>query len=173
MSDERRNRDPISYALKQKNDEDLRHTDYGVPRILVVVFAPEQVADWTAHTEQELTMRYCAYWVSLRGLPPSTNKHTTTVYLPRKNLFNVQGLEAIMDQVVRLKALAPAQGGNVTVAGLVDDSIRQVQFSAGPDDYQRAIEAHQHERIVSVEGELIKDGRSFRLNNPHMFSVAS
>lgn len=79
----------------------------------------------------------------------------------------------LVGQVVRLKALAPAQGGNVTIAGLVDDSIRQVQFSAGPDDYQRAIEAHQHERIVSVEGELIRDGRSFRLNNPHMFSVAS
>ncbi len=57
--------DPISYALKQKNYEDLRHTDYGVPRILVVVFVPEQVAVWTTHTEQELMMRYCAYWVSL------------------------------------------------------------------------------------------------------------
>ncbi|TMQ03028.1 MAG: hypothetical protein E6J91_48750 [Deltaproteobacteria bacterium] len=79
----------------------------------------------------------------------------------------------LIGQVVRLKALAPARGGNVTIAGLVDDAIRQVQLSAGPDDYQRAIEAHQHERIVSVEGELIKDGRSFRLSNPRMFSVAS
>jgi hypothetical protein len=83
----------------------------------------------------------------------------------------VTGFE-LTGQVVRLEALALAQGGNVTVAGLVDDSIRQVQFSAGTDDYQRAIEAHRYERIVSVEGELVKDGRSFRLNNPRMFSVA-
>lgn len=93
--------DPIPYALKQKNYDDLRHTDYSVPRILVVVFVPEQAADWTTHTEQELAMRYCAYWVSLRGLPPSTNQHTTTVHLPRKNLFNVQGLEAIMNRIGR------------------------------------------------------------------------
>ncbi|TMQ03035.1 MAG: DUF4365 domain-containing protein [Deltaproteobacteria bacterium] len=55
--------------MKPKNYDDLRHTDYVTPRILVVVFVPEQVADWTTHTEQELTMRYCAYWASLRGLP--------------------------------------------------------------------------------------------------------
>jgi hypothetical protein len=79
----------------------------------------------------------------------------------------------LIGQVVKLEALAPAQGGSVTVAGLVDDAVRQVQFSAGADDYQRAIEAHQHQRIVSVEGELVKDGRSFRLNNPRMFSIAS
>jgi hypothetical protein len=84
----------------------------------------------------------------------------------------VAGFE-LTGQVVKLEALALAQGGNVTVAGLVDDAIRQVQFPAGPDDYQRAIEAHRYERIVSVEGELVKDGRSFRLNNPRMFSVAS
>ena len=83
----------------------------------------------------------------------------------------VTGFE-LTGQVVKLEALALAQGGNVTVAGLVDDAIRQVQFPAGPDDYRRAIKAHRHERIVSVEGELVKDGRSFRLNNPRMFSVA-
>lgn len=66
-----------------------------------------------------------------------------------------------------------ALGGNVTVAGLIDDAIRQVQFYADADDYQRAIEAHRNERIVSVEGELVKEGRSFRLNNPRMFSVAT
>jgi len=79
----------------------------------------------------------------------------------------------LIGQVVKLEALALAQGGNVTVAGLVDDAVRQVQFAADAGDYQRAIEAHQHERIVSVEGELVKDGRSFRLSNPRMFSVAS
>jgi hypothetical protein len=84
----------------------------------------------------------------------------------------VSGFE-LVGQVVKLEALALAQGGNVTVVGLVDDAVRQVQFSVGANDYQRAIEAHRHERIISVEGELVKDGRSFRLNNPGMFSIAS
>jgi hypothetical protein len=82
----------------------------------------------------------------------------------------VAGFE-LAGQIVKLETSDLALGGNVTVAGLVDDAIRQVQFSADADDYQRAIEAHQNERVVSVEGELVKEGRSFRLRNPRMFSV--
>jgi len=93
--------DPISYPLKPKNYEDLRHSDYQVPRILVVVFVPEQVKDWTSQTEHEFTMRYCAYWASLRGLPPSSNEYSTTVHLPRAHLFDVAGLEMLMDRIGR------------------------------------------------------------------------
>jgi hypothetical protein len=84
----------------------------------------------------------------------------------------VAGFE-LTGQIVKLETADLAQGGNVTVAGLVDDAIRQVQFSVDAEDYQRAIEAHQNERIASVEGELVKEGRSFRLRNPRMFSVSS
>ena len=76
-------------------------------------------------------------------------------------------------QVIRIEAADVALGGDVTIAGIVDDSIRQVQVSLDPRDYQRAIEAHRHQRVVSMEGELIKDRRSFRLSNPRMFSVAA
>jgi hypothetical protein len=91
--------DPIAYALKQKNYDDLRHTDYVVPRILVVLFVPEAENEWTTHTERDLTLRHCAYWVSLRGLPETANEHTTTVFLPRQNSFSVAGLTAIMDRI--------------------------------------------------------------------------
>lgn len=97
--------DPISYPLKAKNYEDLRHADFQAPRILVVVFVPDQVADWTSHTEEALLLRYGAYWVSLRGLPASSNAYSTTVHLPRTNQFNPSGLEAIMDRVGRGDAL--------------------------------------------------------------------
>jgi hypothetical protein len=78
----------------------------------------------------------------------------------------------LVGQVVRLEAPTPERGGHVTVVGLVDDAIRQVQFAVGRDDYHRAIDAHQHQRVVSVEGELVRDGRTFRLINPRMFSVS-
>jgi hypothetical protein len=97
--------DPIPYRLKSKNYEDLRHSDYQVPRILVVVFVPEQAKDWTSHTEQEFTMRYCAYWAPLRGLPPSSNESSTTVYLPRAQLFDVACIEALMDRMGRGETL--------------------------------------------------------------------
>jgi hypothetical protein len=97
--------DPISYSLPQKNYDDLRHADYMTPRILVVVFVPEQVAEWTACDEHALTMRHCAYWLSLRGLPPSPNEHATTVHLPRANLFDAHGLETLMDRLGRGETL--------------------------------------------------------------------
>lgn len=74
-------------------------------------------------------------------------------------------------QIVRLETSGIAHGGSVTVAGLVENSIRQVQLFVGPDEYRSAIEAHRHERTITVEGELIRDGRSFRLGNPRLFSV--
>jgi hypothetical protein len=77
----------------------------------------------------------------------------------------------LVGQVVRLEAPDPTQGGSIRVAGMVDDAIRQVQLMLGPDDYQRAIEAHQHQRVVTVEGELVKDGRSFRLHHPRLFAI--
>lgn len=93
--------DPISYSLPQKNYDDLRQGDYVTPRILVVVFVPERVTDWTACDEQALTMRHCAYWASLWGLPASSNDHSTTVHLPRFNLFDVRGLDTLMDRIGR------------------------------------------------------------------------
>ncbi|HET9627571.1 MAG TPA: DUF4365 domain-containing protein [Kofleriaceae bacterium] len=91
--------DPIAYPLKQKNYDDLRHSDFAVPRILVVLFVPETPIDWTTHTDRDLTLRHCAYWVSLRGAPETANEHTTTVFLPRQNTFSVAGLTAIMDRI--------------------------------------------------------------------------
>lgn len=66
-----------------------------------MVFVPEQVADWTTHSHQEFTMRYCGYWTSLRGSAASSNDYSTTVHLPRTNLFNVAGLEALMERIGR------------------------------------------------------------------------
>lgn len=71
----------------------------------MVVFVPEQIKDWTSHTEQEFTMRHCAYWASLQGLPPSSNQYSTTVYLPRAHLFDVSGLHVLMDRIGRGETL--------------------------------------------------------------------
>jgi hypothetical protein len=93
--------DPISYALDAEDYEGLRHLDYGSPRILVVVFVPPDIALWTEHAEDGLMLRYCGYWVSLRGCPESSNKTTVTVHLPRANAFGVTGLTEIMARIGR------------------------------------------------------------------------
>ena len=48
---------------------------------------------------------------------------------------------------------------------------RQVFVALDGDDYQRAVQAHHQELEVSVEGELVREGRSYRLGNPRMFAI--
>jgi hypothetical protein len=88
-----------SYDLKAKNYEELRHTDLQVPRILVVVAVPPDVSAWVEQDEERLLMRYCGWWVSLRGLDASTNTSTVRVEVPRAQRFDVAGLTALMDRL--------------------------------------------------------------------------
>lgn len=97
--------DPISYALDVDDYEGLRYLDYASPRILVVMFVPHDVPLWTAHSEEELMLRYCGYWACLQGQPPSSNKATVTVHLPRRNTFSVVGLTELMTRIGRRESL--------------------------------------------------------------------
>ena len=90
---------PWSYPLKAGNYENLRHSDFLVPRILIVVAMPKDVANWAKHTPTQLALRHCAYWVSLRGQPASPNQKTVTVYLPRKDKFSPTELDKMMKRI--------------------------------------------------------------------------
>jgi len=89
----------VDFPLKRKNYDDLRPENVMVPRILVVVTVPQDVNDWTFHTEQELLLRHCGYWHSLRGMPSTENPTTVTVNIPRTQLFDVSGLQSIMNRI--------------------------------------------------------------------------
>jgi hypothetical protein len=89
----------LRYPLKLKNYNDLRLTNLLVPRILVVVRVPEQPDNWLLHAEEQLTMRHCGYWRSLRGLPETSNEATVVVEVPRNQVFSVPALRALMEQV--------------------------------------------------------------------------
>ena len=88
----------FSFPLKIKNYDDLRD-DTIVPRILVVLLVPSSQTDWLTYTEQELSLRRAAYWVSLRSQPTRTNKTTVTVQVPRHQHFDVDGLRGIMHRI--------------------------------------------------------------------------
>ena len=85
----------INYRLPLKNYNDLRHVNLSVPRILVVVLMPHSFQDWTAHSEKQLALRRCGYWLSLRGFPSVSNKRSRTVPVPRGQRFDPSGLEGI------------------------------------------------------------------------------
>jgi hypothetical protein len=89
----------FSFPLELKNYNDLRPANVMVPRILVVVLVPDDLNDWTNHCEDELTLRRCGYWYSLRGMGDTQNETSVTLKVPRTNSFSVVGLQAIMSRV--------------------------------------------------------------------------
>lgn len=91
--------DRLSFPLKLKNYDELRAENFVIPRILVVVLVPDLADDWLGHSETELCMRRCGYWVSLRGKPATTNTKNIKISIPRQNQFTVQALQAIMQRL--------------------------------------------------------------------------
>jgi hypothetical protein len=93
----------VSYALEVRAYEILRNDDprIGTPRILVLFLLPNDEGEWLDQDEEPLIMRKCAYWISLKGHPPTTNQKSITIRIPRKNLFGVDKLRGIMDTLNR------------------------------------------------------------------------
>ena len=52
-------------------------------------------------TEESLVLRHCAYWLSLKDSPPTTNRETVRITLPRSNLFTVQALRDMMERIAK------------------------------------------------------------------------
>ncbi|WNG23794.1 DUF4365 domain-containing protein [Cystobacter fuscus] len=76
----------FGFPLPIKNYDDLRDDNLSVPRILIVLLVPKNIQDWLDIDESRMLARNCAYWHSLRGELPTTNKETVTVRVPRKNV---------------------------------------------------------------------------------------
>ena len=89
----------ISYPLPVHNYKRLISTAISTPQILIVVFVPKEPFDWLKATENETTIQNCAYWMSLRGEPETTNTDNITVRLPRYNLLTPQSLQVIMQRI--------------------------------------------------------------------------
>lgn len=89
----------IRYVLELKNYNELRVENVQTPRLLVVVFVPENLDSWLHQSQDELCMRHCGYWLSLRGQPATQNQTSITVYIPRQNIFNVSALKGIMQRI--------------------------------------------------------------------------
>ena len=94
----------IHFPLPLKNYDDLRLEAIN-PRILIVAILPQEIEDWVNQTDEELCLRHCSYWMSLRGEPPTSNQNTVTVNLPLSNVFNSPQLVELMQRTERTGAL--------------------------------------------------------------------
>jgi len=91
--------DEIRLPLKLKNYDDLRPENVLVPRILVVVLVPRDAEEWLEQSEEEMLVRHCAYWRSLRGLPDTENEVSVTLGIPRSQIFDVPALGRLMERI--------------------------------------------------------------------------
>lgn len=88
--------EPIRFSLPIKNYGELRGSRFIYPRILILVHVPGDVDYWLQQSEEQLIMRHCGYWFSLREEPESSNADNVTVRIPRANQFTVDALQTMM-----------------------------------------------------------------------------
>jgi hypothetical protein len=86
------------YDLDARTFDLLRHAAPGCPRILVVLLLPRDEAQWTKQTEEALTLHHCAYWLSLKGQGPTRNRRSVRLQIPRRNVFSVEAVAALMSR---------------------------------------------------------------------------
>jgi Domain of unknown function (DUF4365) len=95
---------PIAFKLKQKNYDDLRRR-HAEPRYLALFLLPRNPDDWLRLDANELILRRCMYWHSLLRAEASGNSESTTVYVPRQNVLDVQAMRTLMAAAAREESL--------------------------------------------------------------------
>ena len=89
----------ILYDLEVKNYKDLIDTEVGTPRILILYCLPKEKDKWVEALNDELKLRKCAYWCSLRGLPDVNNKHRVRIKFSENQRFTSDELIRLMNLV--------------------------------------------------------------------------
>ncbi len=72
--------------------------------------------------------------------------------------------------VTRLSRGPQQEPGEIILEGLIDGDLRRVAVRlVGDGVYSLAVQAHDHRGRVACTGDLVKEGRGFRLKNPRHF----
>ena len=85
--------DRLVFPLSLKSSNDLR-LDTWTPRLLMLL--PTREEEWLVHSEDELRLRHCGYWLSLPGIPATANTSTVSVSIPRAQVCDTVQLRALM-----------------------------------------------------------------------------
>ncbi|RZN15473.1 MAG: DUF4365 domain-containing protein [Methanosarcinales archaeon] len=89
----------IHYDLKIGTYNTLILEDRANPAILILYCMPSDEDDWLSVYEECTTLRHCGYWMSLRGMPASTNRVTQGIKIPKEQMFTDSSLKSIMDRI--------------------------------------------------------------------------
>jgi hypothetical protein len=95
----------FDFDVLSHNYNALVDTKRSAPLILVVFVMPKDKARWLSCTESRLALRQCAYWVSLAGQPPTSNKTKQRIKVPRAQIFSPPSLRELLVRVAREESL--------------------------------------------------------------------
>jgi hypothetical protein len=100
------NRGRLAFDLDVGQYEKIRTTTSDCPILLLVLQLPPLPAEWLKCSAKALSMKKCAYWVSLHGAPASGNKTTQRVFLPKRNRFSVPALQALLQRFAKEEVIS-------------------------------------------------------------------
>ena len=95
----------IVYDLDVKNYNSLIMENRGIPAILVLYCMPSNDDEWLSVHNNCTTLKYCGYWMSLRGKPESVNSTTQRIKIPKEQMFTDLTLTSIMERIKNGEAL--------------------------------------------------------------------
>lgn len=90
----------ISFDLPVKNYKELVPRS-AIPRLLVLYAMPVDDTTWLGWSEESLVLRRTAYYLNLKGHPPTASEYTTRVQIPRANVFNPETVRMLLERVAR------------------------------------------------------------------------
>jgi hypothetical protein len=73
--------------------------------------------------------------------------------------------------VTRLDRGRETTEGDVTIEASLEGKLRRIALRLGQEAYRQAIQAHDERRPVRCTGELVKEGRGYRLRDPRHFEI--
>lgn len=94
----RNKRNCWSFRLEKSQYDKMRTTDVKNLWILVLLIVPDSSRNWLRTSTQALTLKKCAYWVSLREAPPPPDgpDDKLTIYIPQRNRFTPEALQKLL-----------------------------------------------------------------------------
>ncbi|MGL5943325.1 MAG: DUF4365 domain-containing protein [Waterburya sp.] len=107
--------DYIHFPLETKAYELLINPFVYNPIILIVVLVPKNLNEWVNINNEQTVIKKCAYWISLKGKKPSTNKNIITVKISKNNIITPESFSNIIKQEAekrRKQIIAEIKGGD-------------------------------------------------------------
>ena len=87
----------LHFSLPIKNYNDLRAGRRSSPAYLIVLHVPDNEDDWNIENTADITLKYNAYWFSLKDYPDTDNKTNVTVKIPVTNRLTKDSFKNLMD----------------------------------------------------------------------------